>query len=178
MIDFQYLKEMEARNLKLSDLPEDAQICIQNINDVMKRVRMLEKKGQSVSDVTIKKLKAMDKWTLYEIYDMVNGTDDNEDEQPHDADEVIEELEDTEDLIPAEPEKPKGDPKGLQIDADLKVAYEKGKKEISFEELKTVSRTAYNVIFDGYDESGDNGIETSNYSLLETEENVFTLTKK
>lgn len=177
MIDFQYLKEMEARNLKLSDLPEDAQICIQNINDVMKRVRMLEKKGQSVSDATIKKLKAMDKWTLYEIYDMVNGTNDNDDEQPHDADEVIEELENADDK-PEELEKPKVDPKGLQIDADLKVAYEKGRKEISFEELKSVSKTAYNVIFDGYDESGDNGIETSNFSLLETEENVFTLTKK
>ena len=46
------------------------------------------------------------------------------------------------------------------------------------EELKNVSKTAHSVIFSTYDDSGDNGIETSNYSLIETEEEIFTLTQK
>jgi hypothetical protein len=70
------------------------------------------------------------------------------------------------------------DPKGATIDADLKVAYDGNKKTITMDELKSVSKTAYDIIFNSYDDSGDNGVVTSNYSLIETDENVFTLSKK
>lgn len=174
MIEFQYLEAMSEYNLKLSELPEDAQIGISNINDVIKRIKVLENKGESVSDKTIKKLKAMDKWVLYEIYDMVNDTDKNDDDIPFDAEDVIDDLEPENN----ESKAPVLDSKGLKIESDLKRIYESGKKNIYFDELKELSKISYDVIFSNYDESGDNGIETSNFSLLETEENVFTLTKK
>lgn len=187
-MELRYLAEMEKHNLKVSDLPEDAQIGIQNINDALKGVKLQEAKGKPISDKAEKKIKAMDKWVLYEIYDVVNDTDKNDDDIPYNDEDVLEDLDDdisetkTEDddaeSIKAENVAQDGDPKGIQIDADLKVAFESGKTTISMEELKSVSKTAYAIIFDTYDDSGDNGVVTSNYSLIETEEEVFTLTKK
>jgi hypothetical protein len=188
--ELKYLEAMEEHNLKVSDLPEDAQIGITNINDVMKSIKMFEAKGKPISEKTIKKVKAMDKWVYYEILDLVNDTNENDGELPHDSEEIVDELEkvankkveksvgENAEVVVAEVIANPNDSKGLQIDKDLEVAHANGKKEIAFEELKSISKTAYNVIFDSYDDSGDNGIETSNFTLLETNENVFTLTKK
>ncbi len=153
---------------------------------------MFEGKGKEISEKTIKKVKAMDKWVYYEILDLVNDTDKNDDELPHDADDIKEELEEELKKVDevenknnkTEVEKneveslPKDNSKGFTIDAELEVAYANGKKEIGFDELKSICKTAYNVIFDNYDNSGDNGIETSKFTLIETDENLFTLTKK
>ncbi len=73
-------------------------------------------------------------------------------------------------------EKP--DPTGIKIDEQFKVMFDSGKHEYSLEEIKTAAPTAHAFIFDNYDQAGDNGIETTYYSLLEMKENVFTLTKK
>ena len=188
--ELKYLEAMEEHNLKVSELPEDAQIGITNINDVMKSIKMFEAKGKPISEKTIKKVKAMDKWVYYEILDLVNDTDENDGELPHDSEEIVEELEEVANKKGAKPVDEKAevvvaevvanpnDSKGLQIDEDLDLAHTNGKKEITFEELKSISKTAYNVIFDNYDNSGDNGVETSKFTLIETDENVFTLTKK
>ena len=188
--ELKYLEAMEEHNLKVSELPEDAQIGITNINDVMKSIKMFEAKGKPISEKTIKKVKAMDKWVYYEILDLVNDTDENDGELPHDSEEIVEELEEVANKKGAQPVDEKAevvvaevvanpnDSKGLQIDEDLDLAHTNGKKEITFEELKSISKTAYNVIFDNYDNSGDNGVETSKFTLIETDENVFTLTKK
>jgi hypothetical protein len=184
--ELKYLDAMEEHNLKVSDLPEDAQIGVTNINDVMKSIKMFEAKGKPISEKTIKKVNAMDKWVLYEILDMVNDTDQNDEELPHDAEEVIDDLkngadkkaESSAEVVNAEEIAQANDPKGFQIDKDLELAHESGKKEIGFDELKSVSKTAYDVIFKAYDNSGDNGIETSKFTLIETDENLFTLTKK
>ena len=182
---------MEKHNLKISDLPEDAQTGIENINDALKGVKLQESKGKPISEKAEKKIKAMDKWVLYEIYDLVNETDENEEEIPYDDGDVFKDLKDEEEEEQEEEEDEEvsegllaenvaedGDPKGFQIDSDLKKAFENGKKTITMEELKNVSKTAHSVIFSTYDDSGDNGIETSNYSLIETEEEIFTLTQK
>ena len=154
---------------------------------------MNESRGKSVSEKTYKKVKAMDKWVYYEILEMMDENENEEEEIPYSADEVIEELEEEIEEIDEEEEEddddddneeeeqddddetdfneaPSGDPiKGQTIDADFKIAYDNGKTQITLEELKNVSKTAYNVIFENYDDSGDNGIVTTNYTLLETD---------
>jgi hypothetical protein len=195
-MELQYENALEEYNLTIADLSDDAKIGIENINSVLKGVNMLQKSGKQVSDKTISKIKAMDKWVYYEILDQVQGSDENEDELPYDEDEVLEEAEqfaeeqdeeqdeeeDEEEDDEEEEENPvtptTTDPKGAQIENDLKVAYDNGKKTITLNELKAISKSAYDVIFDNYDESGDNGIETSYYTLLETDDELFTLTKK
>jgi hypothetical protein len=87
-IELQYKKALAQYNLSESKLPEDAQIGISIVTDTLKAANMLEKRGKSISEKTIKKIKAMDKWIYYEILDTVNDTDKNEDEMPFDKKEV------------------------------------------------------------------------------------------
>lgn len=195
-MELQYKKALAEYGLKSNQLPEDARIGIDQIEQVLKSIKMNESRGKSVSEKTYKKVKAMDKWVYYEILEMMDENENEEEEIPYSADEVIEELEEgveesdeEEDDNDSEEEEedddetdfneaPSGDPiKGQTIDADFKNAHDNGKTQITLEELKNVSKTAYNVIFENYDDSGDNGIVTTNYTLLETDEYVFTLEK-
>lgn len=173
---------MAKHNLKVSDLPEDAQIGIDSITDALKGVKMQEAKGREISPKAKKKIEAMDKWVLYEIYDMVNDTDKNEDEIPFDEDDVLNDLKETENKEPKTTIKETNDVTnnnvGDKIDADLVIAYKSGKNKISLADLESISKTAYDVIWKSYDDTGENGITTSNFTLIETEEEVFTLTKK
>lgn len=209
--ELKYADLMEQNGLDVSDLPQDAQVGIQQITEVMNLVRSNIRRGRNVSDKTISKVMAMDKWVCREIVDFVNETDNNEDDMPYSVDEVEEDFdddntpdeddedestdedsqeddeeydedeeEDEDDDKVVEEEEDEAEPDsetGNKIDNDLKIAYNNGKTKITLDELKNVSITAYNIIFDSYDDSGDNGIITSNFSLLETDDYVFTLTK-
>lgn len=181
-MELQYLNAMEQYNLQKSDLPEDAQVGIENIEDVIEGMRLTEARGKTISEKTFKKLKAMDKWVYYEILDLVNDTDENEEEIPFESEEVIDEIEgeDESDSLPDEDdEEVYGDENlGKKIDEELQNAHQTGLTTISLEDLKKVSRSAYDVIFQGYEENGDNGLETNNFTLIETDEYIFTLTKK
>ena len=208
--ELKYADLMEQNGLDVSDLPQDAQVGIQQITEVMNLVRSNIRRGRNASDKTIQKVMAMDKWVCREIVDFVNETDNNEDDMPYSVDEVEEDFDD--DNTPDEDDEDESTDEdsddyeeddddddddndededededesqnqsdvqtGNKIDNELKIAYNNGKTKITLDELKNVSITAYNIIFDSYDDSGDNGIITSNFSLLETDDYVFTLTK-
>lgn len=178
---YAYQTLMAKHNIVESDLPADAKVGITAIKNIEKAISMAEKSGKKINPETIAKIKANDKWVCNEILDFVENTDENEEDAPYEEEEIVEEIEgdDTgEDEKGENAPAKEVDPKGVKIDADLSVAYEKGTKTITLDELKSVSKTAYDIIFDTYDESGDNGVETSQFSLLETDENVFTLNKK
>lgn len=203
--ELKYVDLMEQNGLELNDLPQDAQVGIQQIKEVMNLVRSNIRRGRNASDKTINKIMAMDKWVCNEIVDLVNETDDNDDDIPYSVDEVEEDFDDyqpdedddeeeqqedeqeDEDDDDSSADGEDGDDEignentdtvtGNKIDNELKIAYNNGNTTITLDELKNVSRTAYNIIFDTYDDSGDNGIITSNFTLLETDEYVFTLTK-
>jgi transcriptional regulator with XRE-family HTH domain len=173
-ITYAYAKLMQQHNLTMEDLSDDAKIGISQIKDVEKGIRMTEARGKSITPATISKIKAMDKWIVSEILDSINDTDDNDDDMPFDADDIEEDLNN-----PDNPnESPENTALGTKIDVDLRKAFESGKTTITFDELKTISPTAWKVVFDNYDDSGDNGLETSHFSLLETSENIFTLQNK
>jgi len=205
-MELQYVKAMEEYGLKESQLSEDAKVGISTIKQSLKGVKLNESRGLKVSPQVIKKIKANDKWVYYEILDLVNETDDNEEELPYEEDEILDELDveeddddnevdfedDDNDKEPDEveeevereefmgrKEEKEGDSKiGVGIDEDFTEMWVAGKKRVKLDELKSLSKSAYNVIFDNYDESGDNGIETSHFSLIETDEYEFTLSKK
>ena len=67
---------------------------------------------------------------------------------------------------------------GIRIDSELDVAYMNGNTRMSLDELKNVSHTAYDVIFNNYETNTRNGIQTTYFNLLETDKYIFTLTKK
>jgi hypothetical protein len=176
-MDLQYKKELEKNGLTVSELPEDAQTGIDQINDVLKAFRMLERKGQKPTAKALKKLKAMDKWVTYEILDYLHDTDKNDDEIPFDAEDVL-------DGDQNEPKDDKGDsnvdvdPIGLKIDAELEQLYASGKTVYSIEELGSNAKETYNVLFESYEDGEENGVVTSRFSLLEGADKKFTLKTK
>lgn len=169
-MELQYKKEMEKHGISFSELPEDAQTGIDQINDVLRAFNMLKKKGKNPTPKALKKLKAMDKWVTYEIYDFLHDTDKNEDEIPFDAEDVTDELNDT--------KEQEADPLGLKIEAELDALYASGQRSFTIDELDDEARETYNVLFDAYDDGEENGITTSKYSLIEGRDKKFTLKLK
>jgi hypothetical protein len=66
---------------------------IKEINKALSFIKMGEAKGKTISQDAINKIKAIDKWVLYEIYDLIEDTDKNEDEIPYESDDVKEDIE-------------------------------------------------------------------------------------
>lgn len=172
-MELQYQKAMEENDLQLSDLPEDAITGIENINDVLKAVKMLEKSGKLPTPKTMKKLKAMDKWVYYEILDHLHGTDQNEDEIPEDSEDIVDEIEEQSSKGLAEANKI--NESSVFIEGQLESMMKSGKTTWSFNEIKQHAKKTWDVLFSSYEEGGENGIKTNKYSLIETEEHIFTL---
>ena len=175
-MEFQYEKEMQKNGLTYSDLPEDAKTGIDQIADIKKALNMLEKSGKKPSPKTIKKVKAMDKWVCYEIYDHVNATEKNEDDMPFDDEEILGEIEGQ---VKDDMETHANNSKGMQIEVEIKNLYDNGFKNIDIEDLKIKAPTCYDILFDTYDPEEENGIETTNYSLIEgREDDMFHVKKR
>ena len=186
-MEYAYVKLMQEHNLTLNDLNEDAINGINTIKDIEKSINMLAKRGKNVSAKVISKIKTNDKWVCGEILEILDGKQrNNTDELPFDEEEIIEQI-DEENNIEEEEENDYNenedntesfDPIGIRIDNELDMAYVNGNTRISLDELKNLSRTAYDVIFDNYEQNTKNGIQTTYFDLLETDKYIFTLTKK
>ncbi len=187
-LEFAYKKLLADEKITEAELPEDAKIGIKSIFEITKAISMSEKKGNKISDRVLAKLKAQDKWVVREILDFIEEKDTNKEEMPADAGEVIEEIkideiknEKLDDVKKADEIKKDEtvaiDPKGTAIDEELKALLEAGKTKFTLEELKSAAKKSYDVVFENYDNTGDNGIETSHYRLLEIEDKQFELSK-
>lgn len=183
-MELQYIKAMEKHDIKFDALPEDAQIGIAQIKEIQRAVNMLEKSGRQPTEKAMKKLKAIDKWVYYEILDFLHDTDKNDDDMPFDKDDVIDDLDpDKAAAEKAAAEKTNDDGtqnpnlKGLKIDEELEVLIS-SKASWTIDELETSAPTTYNVLFDAYEPGDDNGIETSKFKLIESEDYNFNLTRK
>ncbi len=168
-MQYAYEKLMAENDLSYSELPEDAKLGIEAIKNIEKAVNMAEKKGKKISPQTMAKIKANDKWVVREILDYIEDEDNNSDEMPHDDDEIIDEIDDSND-----PNKQLG----YTIEGELEKMFATGKKEFELGEIKSQAPNTYKVLFDNFDENDDNGVETNRYRLIETDEEIFTISKK
>lgn len=179
-MELKYVKALKENDLKISDLPEDAQTGISEINKVLKGFAMIERKGRKPLPASIKKLQAMDKWVYYEILDYLHDTDNNDDDMPVDADDVLDDLNDNSkgNNDPKNNDGVEPDATGLAIDQELDVLFESGKKSFTIDEIKSRSRKTYKEIWDNYEPGDENGIITSKYSFLENDDELFELKLK
>ena len=178
-MEFKYKEEMQKHGLTINDLPEDAITGIDQLNDVAKGLRMLEKSGKKPTAKTLRKIKAMDKWITYEIYDHVNDTDNNSDDMPFE-DEIIDDLksEISENGNVKSIEAPV-DSLPLKVEAELKSMHDAGINSIDIDDLQTKSPKCYQILFESYDPDEENGIETSLYSIIESKsDDKFIIKKK
>lgn len=194
-MEFMYKKAIEENKLKVSQLPEDAQTGIKEIESVLKSFAMLEKRGIKPTENSMKKLKSLDKWVYYEILDFLEDTDENDDDMPFDRDdfkelndgknkpktsknEEEEEEEDDDDDEEEEDDDFGNEQLGIEIEQELEQMFASGKTTWGIEEVRASAKKTYNVIWDNHDESGENGVETTKYLLVETSPEVYTLTQK
>ena len=179
-MEYAYVKLMRENNLTLNNLNEDAINGIDSIKQVEKSINMLAKKGKNVSAKVLSKVKSNDKWICGEILQILDGKErNNTDELPYNEEEIIDQIQDEQEEQNNEIDQMEStDPIGIKIDTELDIAYMNGNTRISLEDLKNVSHTAYNVIFDNYESNTKNGVETTYFNLLETDKYIFTLTKK
>jgi hypothetical protein len=185
-MELQYVKELEKRGLQVKDLPEDARTGIKEISKALSFIKMGEAKGKKTSPDAIKKIKAMDKWVLYEIYDIQSGEEENEDEIPYESEDVKdslddfdseEESEESNDEQPIETKYTKSNGDGAKVSMELELMFKKGKVDWTIDEIKNTAINTYNAIFEVYSEGEQNGVKTIEYALIETEKQKYKLTK-
>lgn len=182
-MELQYVNALQKNNLKIKDLPEDAQTGIKEINKALSFIKMGEAKGKKTSPDAIKKIKAMDKWVLYEIYDLIEDTDKNDDDIPYESEDVENDVKESYDDNSKKSEQdsnvqtiqPKGD--GNKINAELESLYKNNKVELTINEIKNIAPNTYDAIFHVYTKGEQNGVETKSYSLIEFDEQKYKLTK-
>ena len=168
-MQYAYEKLMQEYELSHSELPEDAKLGIEAIKNIEKAVNMAEKSGKKINPQTMAKIKANDKWVVREILDYVDDDDKNAEEMPFEDDEIIDDINKANN-----PEKELG----FSIESELENMFKSGKKEFDLNEVKGVAPNTYKVLFDNFDEDDDNGVETNRYKLIETDEEIFTISKK
>ena len=169
--NFNYTKIIERYKVDRSELPNSIVSGINDINIVVRKIKDKERSGESVGAEVSKKLTRLDRWVCGELMDFINETDNNDDEAPVEAKEILDDIEEGTD------KKVSADPKGVKIEAELKAMYDNDFRTLTAEKLSNVAPISYDVILQGYEEGGKNGIKTSAYSLIESEKEVFKVTK-
>jgi hypothetical protein len=168
---YAYEKLMQENDLKITDLPADAKIGIKTIQQIENAIRMTEKRGQSVSQSVKDKIKANDKWVTSEILAYLDD-EENDDDIPHTAPEVIAEIKEE------DPELSPEQKLGYEIDRELAKLFESGRTKVNIEEIRSVAPKLCKHIFETYDDDEENGVKTTNFSFVESEEKLmFNLEK-
>lgn len=179
-MEFKYKEALAKYKLTENDLTEDAQIGIKGINDIMKAVSMLEKRGKQPTSALSKKLTAMDKWVYYEILDQMHETNNNADEMPLTEEEMkaeAEKIKNTPAKKPAETEVAKSEDEalGILIEQELIEMVATSQTSWTIEQIKPIAPNTYSLLFNTYESGKENGVKTTKHSLLETEPKLFTL---
>lgn len=74
-----------------------------------------------------------------------------------------------------DPKPSETDELGVQIDLELDKLFKSEKTSLTIDQIKSTSPKTYDSIFEEYNEGGENGVITSNYSLIENGEQVYLL---
>jgi hypothetical protein len=178
-MEYQYKKAMEEHELTYGKLPEDAQTGIDQIKDIEKAISMLEKNGKSPTEKTMKKIRAMDKWVYYEILDFVHDTDKNKDDMPFEEKQIIAEIKDEQKKVSTDEKLTDQQKTALEIEQELARMLQTGKKQWESSDIDEFSPVVFNAIYETYHQNdAENGIETTRYSLIESEPSSFTFNLK
>ncbi len=104
---------------------------------------------------------------------------------PYKVEEIEEEIEEYIELDDVEEEEeeqivpqPQNSALGQTIEKELTDMFNSGRKEWASNQIKGGFKNTYNTLFENYDDNGENGIETSNYRLIESGNELFTISKK
>jgi hypothetical protein len=170
-MEFAYRKLLAENNLTVSDLNEDAKNGIDTLVAMERAVNMALKGSKKVSEKTYSKIKTNDRWVCMEILEQLDGKKRNDDNDAPPID-----IKDVEDQIKIDNTEPN---KNAILDVELDAIFKEGLAELSMQYVKEKAPNCYNLVFDNYEADGENGLVTTNFSLIEIKDKkqTFTLTK-
>lgn len=148
-----YEKLLEKHDLEVSQLPKNAQLVIKELVVLKGQVQSKLNIGQKVSQDSYERLRIKDELVVDKIFDYLEETE-NDDTSNDDT------LNENDDFDMET---------GVKVDQELNTLFKSGKTEISFNQLKGICPVVYEIIFDNYESDSTNGVQTSNYELIETE---------
>ncbi len=198
-----YEKLIAEHNLDKSTLPEEVQNAISYLQDVEKgitalkaRLKKLNKEYKQSANVTMK-IKQLDTWAIRGINEFLEG-DVIKGDAPSTDDDILKLAAKDNPTTPpaAEPATPPDTTKAPEpkvtpdkappvveattthdVDLELLEIYKSGTDILTLEEIKAKAPKSYALIFNAYKSGEENGLETSNFSLVETEQNNYKLSK-
>ncbi len=201
-----YEKLIKEHNLEVSTLPEEVKNAIAYLQDVEKGINALKARLKKInkeykqSPSVSAKIKQLDTWAIRGINEFLEG-DVIKGDAPTDDDEILKMANKDNPIpavtppaaIPPAPPKPKAPEKKPEtppavalapvatpheIDLELLELHKTKVEVLTLDELKSKAPKAYSLIFYAYKAGEENGLETSNFSLVETENNNYKLSKK
>lgn len=164
-------KLIEKYDLEVSELPKITQVEIREINALKGLIESKRTIGQNVTPETMEKLKDKDSSIVDDILGYVEAQDSEEEE----AEEEETESDDSEDDSEEEEEEDNSDDEdGVSIDSELNELFKSGRTTLNFSQIRNFAPTTYECLFETYGKDEENGIITSNYSIIETSPNSET----
>lgn len=195
-MELNYEKLLKEKGLTVEELPKRAQVGIKSIKQWLMAYNLATNMKRKINPDLIDKIEANDEWVCEEINNYVTGKKPSTNPLPNSGDEAAKAAakikEDAEKAAAEEVERKAkenmhievtpvevvGDARAGKIDAELKVLMNAGKASLTLAEIKDSAPVAYGILFEAYEEGGENGVETTHYRLVETSKEVFALTKR
>ena len=159
-------KLLESNNLEVSELPKITQVEIREANSLKGLISSKKNIGQNVSAETLQKLEDKDNSICDDILDYIDADEDDDSDDPENDSQDDEEEDD--------------DTDGITIDQELHNLYKSEMTTLDFNAIRNNAPAIYDCLFDTYGQDEENGINTSNYSIIETSPNseTFKITKR
>lgn len=195
---YAYEKLITQHKLNVNDLPEEVKIAIDSLKDIEKGINLAKSRAKKIdkeykqSALITSKIKQLDSWAIRGINESLEGTI-VKGQAPVTDDQILKLIADENAIPAAIPATPivvvpaavqvatattEPSPKPHEIDIELLELHKIKVESLSFDELKSKAPKSYAIIFESYKKDEENGIETSNFTLLETENNIYKLSKK
>lgn len=161
-------KLLDNHNLEVSELPKITQVEIREANSLKGLIQSKKNIGQKVTSETLQKLEDKDNAICDDILDYIDE-DDSEDAEDDFYEDATNSDDDDDD-----------DTDGVTIDQELHNLYKSGMTTLDFNAIRNNAPAIYDCLFDTYGQDEENGINTSNYSIIETSPNseTFNITKR
>ena len=171
-------KLLENHNIEVSDLPKITQVEIREANSLKGLIESKKNIGQKVTPETIEKLEDKDNSIVDDILEFIDDLEE-EDDDSEDNDSEAEE-EDNDDDDDDDDDSEDDDIDGVSIDQELHNLFKSGSTTLNFNQIRSQAPTTYDCLFETYGKDEENGINTSNYSIIETAPNseTFNISKR
>ena len=178
-------KLLETNDLEISDLPKITQVEIKELTQLKSLIVSKMNIGQNVTPATLQKIKDKDNEIVDDILEYLGEEDDDTDDYDDDnidrySDDDDTDEDDNNNDDTDEDDIDEDNMDAITIDRELHNLYKSGATILTLADLRDNAPTTYECIFDTYGQDEENGINTSNYTIVETSLNSekFKILKK